>query len=134
MIAEITGTTMPKRSAEQIVRDGAVDFESFYAARTADALGPAAGEILVGAIDCKGFPMVKPDGAQRIVRRSKGEKANGSAFEPTPTVARGDNTKSTPGSPYVGTAIVRRRSTQGAVTRIRSCIDRRLASPPRRYW
>ena len=75
LIAEITGTTVPKRSAEQIVQEAAVDFESFYAARAADALGPAAGEILVGAIDCKGIPMVKRDGAQRVVRRSKGEKA-----------------------------------------------------------
>jgi hypothetical protein len=76
LVAEITGTTVPKRSAEQIVRDAAVDFESFYAARTADALGPDTGEILVAAIDCKGIPMVKPDGAQRVVRRTKGEKAN----------------------------------------------------------
>ena len=76
LIAEITGTSIPKRSAEQIVQEAAVDFESFYAARTADGLGPAAGEILVSAIDCKGIPMVKVDGAQRVVRRTKGEKAN----------------------------------------------------------
>ncbi len=31
MIAEITATTVPKRSAEQTVRDAAADFESFYA-------------------------------------------------------------------------------------------------------
>jgi len=37
---------------------------------------PRDGEILVGAIDCKGIPMVKPDGARRVVRRRKGEKAN----------------------------------------------------------
>ena len=61
LIAEITGTTVPKRSAEQIVHEAAVDFESFYAARAADAIKPAAGEILVAAIDCKGIPMVKPD-------------------------------------------------------------------------
>ena len=76
LIAEITGTRIPKRSAEQIVQEAAVDFESFYAARTAQAIEPAASEILVGAIDCKGIPMVKPDGAQRVVRRTKGEKAN----------------------------------------------------------
>lgn len=76
LIAEITGTTVPKRSAEQIVQEAAVDFESFYAARAADAIKPTAGEILVAAIDCKGIPMVKPDRAQRIVRRTKGEKAN----------------------------------------------------------
>lgn len=34
------------------------------------------GEILVGAIDGKGIPMVKPEGATKVVRRSKGELAN----------------------------------------------------------
>jgi hypothetical protein len=76
LVAEMTGTTVPKRSAEQLVLDAAVDFESFYAARAAETIAPADGEILVGAIDCKGIPMVKPDGAQRVVRRTKGEKAN----------------------------------------------------------
>ena len=76
LVGEITGTTVPKRSAEQLVHDAAVDFDSFYAGRAQDAIGPADGEILVGAIDCKGIPMVKPDGAQRVVRRGKGEKAN----------------------------------------------------------
>jgi hypothetical protein len=76
LVAEITGTTVPKRSAEQLVQEAAVDFESFYAARAAHAIGPAAGEILVAAIDCKGIPMVKPHGAERVVRRGKGEKAN----------------------------------------------------------
>jgi len=76
LVCEMTGTTVPKRSAEQIVRDAAVDFESFYTARAAEAIEPADGEILVGAIDCKGIPMVKPESAQRVVRRGKGEKAN----------------------------------------------------------
>jgi hypothetical protein len=76
LMAEITGTTVPKRSAEQLVQEAAVDFESFYAARAAHAIGPADGEILVAAIDCKGIPMVKPDDAERVVRRGKGEKAN----------------------------------------------------------
>jgi hypothetical protein len=76
LIAETTGRTVHKRSAEQLVQEAAVDFESFYAGRAATAIGPAGGEILVGAIDCKGIPMVKPDGAQRVVRRGKGEKAN----------------------------------------------------------
>jgi hypothetical protein len=76
LVAEMTGTTVPKRSAEQLVREAAVDFESFYAARAAAAIGPADGEILVGAIDCKGIPMVKPERALRVVRRGKGEKAN----------------------------------------------------------
>ncbi len=76
LIAEITGTTIPKRSAEQLVQHAAEDFESFYAARAAAAIAPADGEILVGAIDCKGIPMVKVDGAIKVVRRTKGEKAN----------------------------------------------------------
>ena len=76
LVGEMTGTTVPKRSAEQLVQEAAVDFESFYAARAQEAIAPADGEILVGAIDCKGIPMVKPDGAQRVVRRGKGEKAN----------------------------------------------------------
>ena len=76
LVAEMTGTTIPKRSAEQLVQDAAVDFDSFYAARDADTIAPADDEILVGAIDCKGIPMVKPDGAIKVVRRGKGEKAN----------------------------------------------------------
>ena len=76
LIAEMTGTMIPKRSAEQLVQEAAADFETFYAARAQDAIAPADGELLVGAIDCKGIPMVKPDGAQRVVRRTKGEKAN----------------------------------------------------------
>jgi len=76
LIGEITGTTVPKRSAEQLVREAAVDFDSFYAARIGEAIEPPDGEILVGAIDCKGIPMVKPERALRVVRRGKGEKAN----------------------------------------------------------
>jgi hypothetical protein len=67
---------VPKRSAEQIVRDAAVDFDAFYAERAPVEVKPARGEILVGAIDCKGIPMVKPERALRVVRRGKGEKAN----------------------------------------------------------
>ncbi len=76
LVAEMTGTTIPKRSAEQLVQDAAVDFESFYAACAASQVEPADGEILIGAIDCKGIPMVKAAGAERVVRRTKGEKAN----------------------------------------------------------
>ena len=76
LFCEMTGTAVPKRSAEQIVREAAVDFDAFYAARAAIDIEPAAGEILVGAIDCKGIPMVKPQRAERVVRRGKGEKAN----------------------------------------------------------
>jgi hypothetical protein len=76
LVCEMTGLTVPKRSAEQIVRDAAADFDVFYAARAQAEVKPARGEILVGAIDCKGIPMVKPERALRVVRRGKGEKAN----------------------------------------------------------
>jgi hypothetical protein len=75
-IAEMTGVVVPKRSAEQLVREAALDFEVFYAQREAAEVKPARGEILVAAIDCKGIPMVKPERALRVVRRGKGEKAN----------------------------------------------------------
>jgi hypothetical protein len=75
LIAEMTGVAVPKRSAEQIVIDAAADFEAFYTGRRS-AVRPKAGEILVGAIDCKGIPMVKPAPATKAVRRRKGEKAN----------------------------------------------------------
>lgn len=74
LLAEMTGVTVPKRSAEQILIDAAADFEAFYAGRSSQTPGP--GEILVGAIDCKGIPMVKPEGATRVVRRTKGHKIN----------------------------------------------------------
>jgi hypothetical protein len=75
-VCEIIGVAVPKRSAEQIVRDAAVDFEAFYATRAASDPKPARGEIVVGAIDCKGIPMVKPQPAAKVARRAKGEKAN----------------------------------------------------------
>ncbi|MGH9055954.1 MAG: ISKra4 family transposase [Acidimicrobiales bacterium] len=75
-LEELTGVKVPKRSAEQVLIDVAADFEAFYQRRAdaATALGDA--DIVVGAIDCKGIPMVKPDGATPIVRRKKGDKAN----------------------------------------------------------
>ena len=76
LVAEMTGLTVPKRSAEQLVREAGVDFDAFYAERAQAEVQPGRGEILVGAIDCKGIPMVKPERALRVVRRGKGEKAN----------------------------------------------------------
>ncbi|MGB0092113.1 MAG: hypothetical protein WBP81_06220 [Solirubrobacteraceae bacterium] len=63
--AEMTAVTVPKRAAEQLVREAAVDFEDFYVQRPAAEVKPAHGEILVAAIDCKGIPMVKPERALR---------------------------------------------------------------------
>lgn len=76
ILGEWTGQRIPKRSAEQILIDVAVDFDVFYQRRSDAATALQAGEILVGAIDCKGIPMVKLDGAAKIVRRRKGDKAN----------------------------------------------------------
>jgi hypothetical protein len=76
LIACTVGINVPKRAAEQLVREAAVDFEDFYAQRPAAEVKPARGEILVAAIDCKGIPMVKPERALRVVRRGKGQKAN----------------------------------------------------------
>jgi hypothetical protein len=76
ILAEWTGQKIPKRSAEQILIDVAADFDTFYQQRADAAATLQAGEILVGAIDCKGIPMVKPAPAERVVRRKRGEKPN----------------------------------------------------------
>lgn len=72
---ELSGVTVPKGSAEQLVREAAVDFDDYYAQRVpapADRTGPI---VVVGG-DGKGVPMVKPEKNLRVVRRGKGEKAN----------------------------------------------------------
>jgi hypothetical protein len=74
-IADATGVGVPKRSAEQIVIDASVDFESFYARRAGSFRTPQ-GPILVASIDSKGIPMVKPQRAEKKVRLGKGEKRN----------------------------------------------------------
>jgi hypothetical protein len=72
-IADLTGVSVSKRSLEQILPDAAQDFDAFYRQRSPD---PAAGAILVAAVDCKGIPMVKPPGAPATSRLTKGQKAN----------------------------------------------------------
>jgi len=72
-IAELTGVSISKRSLEEILPDAARDFDVFYQERAPE---PAQGAILVAAVDGKGIPMVKPDGAQPAVRLTKGQKAN----------------------------------------------------------
>ena len=74
-LQEATGVRLSKRSAEDIVVEASVDFESFYARREGEPQ-EGSGPILVGSVDCKGIPMVKPAPAQKQVRRGKGEKAN----------------------------------------------------------
>lgn len=72
-IAELTGVAVPKRSLEQILPEAAQDFDAFYRQRAAE---PSDGPILVAAVDCKGIPMVKPEGRQPVARLTKGQKAN----------------------------------------------------------
>ena len=74
-VAEATAVSIPKRTAEQMVREASVDFEGFYRQRTA-RLQPQSGPLLVAAVDGKGIPMVKPSTAERKVRLGRGEKRN----------------------------------------------------------
>src|SRR5229473_1989511 len=72
-IAELTGVSVSKRSLEEILPDAAQDFDAFYRQRSPET---ATGSILIAAVDCKGIPMVKPDGAQPTSRLAKGQKSN----------------------------------------------------------
>lgn len=72
---ESTGVRLSKRSAEDVVRDAATDFDEFYAQR-ARPNPKGTGPILVVSLDGKGVPMVKPENALRVVRRRVGTKAN----------------------------------------------------------
>ncbi len=73
VLLESTGIALSKRTAEQIVFEASADFDGFYADRT-QAYYTDEGPILVAAIDSKGIPLVKPEGAVHAVRRRKGEK------------------------------------------------------------
>ena len=72
---EISGMPIPKRSLEEVIKDAAEDFDAFYADRISAPSSQTA-TILVAAVDGKGIPMVKRQGAQRMVRPGKGKKAN----------------------------------------------------------
>jgi len=74
-LEESTGITMPKRSAEQIVEDAAVDVDAFYTERPLPKASET-GPILVGSVDGKGIPMRKLKPAGKVVRRKKGERPN----------------------------------------------------------
>lgn len=74
-VEESTGVRVSKRSAEDLVREAAEDFDAFYAQRSPPE-AKATGSIVVAAVDCKGVPMVKPEEALRVVRPGKGKKAN----------------------------------------------------------
>lgn len=74
-LEESTGVVVSKRSAEQVVADAAQDVDAFYARRRPRP-AEETGAVLVGAVDGKGIPMRKPEGACKVVRRGKGKKAN----------------------------------------------------------
>jgi hypothetical protein len=74
-LAQNLGVGVPKRSAEQVAADAAVDFEAFYQQRQVPSAESSA-PIVVAAADGKGVPLVKPAGHERVVRRTKGQKAN----------------------------------------------------------
>jgi hypothetical protein len=74
-VEESAGVRVSKRSAEDVVREAAQDFDAFYAQRIPPA-AETTGPIVVAAADCKGIPMVKPEEALRVVRPGKGKKAN----------------------------------------------------------
>lgn len=73
VVAEFTGVVVSKRTAEDLVREASHDFESFYERRRGTR-GVKIGPILVASIDSKGIPMVKTEGAEKKVRRGRGEK------------------------------------------------------------
>lgn len=72
-IEESTGVKMPKRSAEEILQESALDFETFYQQRTPPPEA-ATGPILVGSLDGKGIPMKKSEPAAKVIQQSKGQK------------------------------------------------------------
>ncbi len=77
-LADATGVSLPKRTAEQIVEEASVDFESFYTQRTL-RLDRKTGPLLVASVDGKGVPLVKPVAKARAVRKvrlGRGEKRN----------------------------------------------------------
>jgi len=77
-LADATGVHLPKRTAEQIVVEASVDFESFYTQRTL-RLDRKSGPLLIASVDGKGVPLVKPTTptpAPRKVRLGRGEKRN----------------------------------------------------------
>jgi hypothetical protein len=71
-----TGLTISKRSAEQILRDAACDFDAFYEGRNRCLPPPSkTGLILVTGVDCKGVPMLYENDL-RVVSRGKDERDN----------------------------------------------------------
>lgn len=99
-LAAMTGARVPNRQMEEIVKDAAVDFESFYKQRSVRAIVPDdTGSILCIGVDCKGVPKRKSPEEKtkpRPVRLKPGEKRTKKKMA---TVASVHTTK-----PYVRTA------------------------------
>src|SRR2546430_7597213 len=74
-LADALGVNLSKRTAEQIVADASVDFDSFYRERSL-RLAPDSGPLLIASVGGKGVPMVKSAGGKRKVRLARGEKRN----------------------------------------------------------
>jgi hypothetical protein len=76
-LARYTGTRMPKRQVEEIVRRAALDFDAFYEKRHGDAAkAPAAeGSVLVITTDAKGVVLHKED-LRPATRRAAEQKRN----------------------------------------------------------
>ena len=75
-IHETTGLDVSKKTAEDILRDAARDFDAFYAGRNRSLPPPSkTGLILVAGVDCKGVPMLYEEDL-RVVTRGKDERDN----------------------------------------------------------
>jgi len=72
-VKQDTGVGLSKRSAEQVVKEAAADFQAFYQQHQHPA-PEECGPVVVTGIDCKGVPMVKPEQALRKPRLRKGDK------------------------------------------------------------
>ena len=74
-LAEITGAPIHTRSIEEVIQDAAEEFDVFYAQRDPPPWAET-GSVLVAAVDGKGIPMIKPEGAHPLMRLTKGQKTN----------------------------------------------------------
>jgi len=77
-VSKTTAACLPKRQLEEVVVDGAEDFDTFYEARTS-ALPPpeTTGVIMVAGVDCKGVPRHRTEEEReetQPVRLGSGEK------------------------------------------------------------
>src|SRR5437879_8020472 len=63
-LADALGVNLSKRTAEQIVADASVDFESFYRERSL-RLAPDSGPLLIASVDGQGVPRGQSAGGAR---------------------------------------------------------------------